>query len=600
MSIEANRPKAGKVPSSREDVTAEVRCVRERVGLWRRDTHTFIRITGPDAATWLQTQTSNDVVALESGEGHANALLDRKARLQAHFTLHRWEDEYWLIVEREQAPHLLQTLDQHLFIEDVAIEDNGDGVDQLFVQGPRATVFLAAVLDTSEAIGSDHLPGTAFGCHPLELLGHEVLAFRISDTGEDGFLLVAEVGEGHGLLDALLTADSAFDPAVIGPEAREILRIEAGIPRFGVDMDRENRLPETTLERDAVSYEKGCYLGQEVVAKLRAYTSVRRALTGLAFARDASGAPQPGETLLVEGKPVGEMRSAIFSPTLGYLIGMAYIDREHRDPGSELTFTCSSLPNAATATVRVLPIYEAESRGVRAHRLYDEALGIFERDQEDQDVSAIDYLRESILLEPSFEDAYEALGVILHRHHRVDEAIHYMKKLETINPDCLMAHTNLSVFYVAKGMIEEAETEKAKAAVLQIKHNRDARNAEEIATAERERIRSEAEERIGMFEEVLEIDPDDALATYGMGTARMQLNEYEKAVPYLERATELQKDYSVAFLNLGKCLEFIGRTAPAIDAFRRGIAAANRKGDLMPMREMERRLRALNTSQSES
>jgi tetratricopeptide (TPR) repeat protein len=292
------------------------------------------------------------------------------------------------------------------------------------------------------------------------------------------------------------------------------------------------------------------------------------------------------------------MRSAAFSPTLGYLIGMAYLDREHRDPGTVLTFKCESMPTEAKATVRVLPLYEAESRSDRAHRLYDEALAIFEQDEEDRDATAIDLLRESILLAPTFEDAYEALGVILHRHHRIDEAIHYMKKLEALNPDCIMAHTNLSVFYVAKGMIEEAEQEKAKAAVLQIKQHRDAEDAEAIAAAERERIRKEAEERIGMFEEVLEIDPDDPLATYGMGAARMQLNDYEGAVPYLERATELQKDYSAAFLNLGKCLEFLGRTDPAAETYRRGIAAANRKGDLMPMREMERRLRALETPES--
>jgi len=581
-------------------VVGEVSCVRRNLGLWLRDSHTFIRLTGSEVATWLQTQTSNDVVVLQSGEGHANALLDRKARLQAHFTVHRWEDEYWVVVERDQVPHLLETLDQHLFIEDVTIEDNGDTVDQLLVQGPRSTAFLASLLDTADAIGSDYLPSTPYGCHPIELSGHEVLVFRLTDTGEDGFLLVAEAGEGQVLLDTLIEIAAAFKPMAIGPDAREILRIEAGIPRFGVDMDRENRLPETTLERDAVSYEKGCYLGQEVVAKLRAYSSVRRALTGLAFTRDAAGAPRPGEALLVDGKEIGEMRSATFSPSLGYLIGMAYLDRDHRDPGSDLTFTCETLPNSTTANVRVLPIYEAESRQTRAHRLYDEALAVFEQDEADQDVSAIDYLRESILLEPTFEDAYEALGVILHRHHRVDEAIHYMKKLEALNPDCLMAHTNLSVFYVAKGMIEEAEQEKAKAAVLQIQHTRDARNAEEIAVAERERIRSEAKERIGMFEEVLEIDPDDALATYGMGAAQMQLNEYEKAVPFLERATDLQKDYSVAFLNLGKCLEFLGRVDPAQEVYRRGIAAANRKGDLMPMREMERRLRALETPESVS
>jgi tetratricopeptide (TPR) repeat protein len=96
-----------------------------------------------------------------------------------------------------------------------------------------------------------------------------------------------------------------------------------------------------------------------------------------------------------------------------------------------------------------------------------------------------------------------------------------------------------------------------------------------------------------MFEEVLEIDPEDSLATFGMGMARMQLGEYDKALPYFARAAELQKDYSVAYLNLGKCHEFLGNSEDAAAAYRQGIRAAGRKGDLIPMREMERRLNSL-------
>jgi tetratricopeptide (TPR) repeat protein len=96
-----------------------------------------------------------------------------------------------------------------------------------------------------------------------------------------------------------------------------------------------------------------------------------------------------------------------------------------------------------------------------------------------------------------------------------------------------------------------------------------------------------------MFLEVLEIDPDDSVATFGLGKAYIQLNQYAEAIPHLLRATETQKDFSAAFLNLGKCYEFLDRAEEAIDAYQKGIAAASRKGDLMPMREMERRLQAL-------
>jgi predicted Zn-dependent protease len=200
---------------------------------------------------------------------------------------------------------------------------------------------------------------------------------------------------------------------------------------------------------------------------------------------------------------------------------------------------------------------------------------------------------EAILLAPEFEDAYEALGVILHRHHRVDDAIHFMTKLAALNPNCVMAHTNLSVFYVSQGRIQEAEDEKALANQLEFKQQLDARQAEKAARAERERLKAEAEQRIGMFLEVLEIDPEDPVATMGLGQAYIQLDRHAEAIPYLETATRAQKDFSAAYLNLGKCHEVLGQVASAKAAYTTGIEVAGRKGDLMPMREMERRLKQL-------
>lgn len=572
-----------------QEVRDAVYAVRHGVGAWIRDSQAFVRLTGRDVAAWLQTQTSNDVVALKPGEGLANALLDRKGRLQAHFTVHRWDDEYWLVVERVQVRRLLDQLEAHLFAEDVQMFDSGGEVEQILVQGPRTLSFLAAVAGEGAA---SLLPGEWHGVHPVELLGHQVIAIRCTATGEDGYLLVTESGEAAPLLEALLDADRTHGLRQVGEEAREILRIEAGIPRFGVDMDETNRLPETTLERTCVSYTKGCYLGQEVIAKLRAYSSVKWALMGLEV---DEGAPPlvPGAALHCDGLEVGAVRSAVYSPTLNRRIAMAYLDRAHRGIDSTRAFSLEQGGPPFSARVVLLPFYSALSREEQARALYDLALRYFEIDAHDKDDKAIVLLRDAVLLYPTFEDAYEALGVILNRHHRVDEAIRYMQTLAALNPDCIMAHTNLSVFYVAKGMIAEAEEEKAKAAVLQMRQTRDARRAEELAAEERDRIRREALERIEMFKEVLELDPDDPLATYGMGMAYLQLAQYADAIPFLERATHVQKDYSAAFLNLGKCWEFMGERERAADAFRRGIEAAGRKGDLMPLREMERRLKAL-------
>lgn len=580
--------KSERSPRLTPETLAQIRAVRAHAGVWRHDGAGFVRIEGPDAATWLQTQTPNDVLSLGQGAGQASALLDRKAYLQAHFTLHRWDDSFWVLIERPQVAGFLEHLNNHLFLEQAELADASDELDQVLVQGPRS----AGLLSRGMVRAEEQLPPERFDCRPIEAFGFQILAFRIGTVGEDGFVLAVEAGQGVALCGRLIEAGQGDGVLEIGPEAHEVLRIEAGVPRYGRDMDASNRLPETTLEREAVSYDKGCYLGQEVVAKLRAYSSVPYALMGLVF--DAPNDVPPADSpIVVEHKPVGTIKSRCWSPTLEAPIALAYLGRNHRDPGATLTFSMEDDGRPVTARTVVLPFYEAPSREAWARQLYEEALAHFEADADDKDDRGIRLLHEAILLAPKFEDAYEALGVILNRHGRVDEAIHYMQCLERLNPDCIMAHTNLSVFYMTKGLIQEAEEEKAKAAVLQIKAASSARQAEAIAKAERERIEQEARERMEMFREVLEIDPDDALATYGMGMAHVQLNEPAEAIPYFERATTLQKDYSAAFLNLGKCYEAIGDTANAAETFRRGIAAANRKGDLMPMREMERRLKQL-------
>ncbi len=571
-------------------IEEQVNAVRKAGGVWRWEDAGFVRFTGSDAASWLQSQTTNNVLALESGQGCANALLDRKGRVQSVFTLHRWDGEYWLLTVRGQVERLLDALDAHLFIEDVTMEDASAEVDCVAIQGPRALPFLASLIDPAHGVAADALPRERYGCMPVVLAGFQTLVFQRSLTGEDGFVLVAEAGQGGALAQTLLeAAPQEFVEA--GPDAREVLRIEAGVPQFLTDFDHSYRLPETTLEREAVDYDKGCYLGQEVVARMRAYGALKQALMGLEYEGSPEDLPPAGAQLNIEGARAGRITSRVWSPTVGRTLALAFLGREHRVPGDRYTFESDGW--AFTATVRVLPFVEGVRREDRAQSLYDDALARFERDAHDEDDTAIELLKEALALHPAFEDAYEVLGVVLNRHGRVDEAIHFMTILAELNPNCVMAHTNLSVFYMTKGMIKEAEDEKAHAAVLQMKEAQDAQKAEEMAAAERRRIEAEARERIGMFEEVLEIDPGDSLATFGMGSAYIQLQEYERAIPFLEKATQAEKDYSAAFLNLGKCYEFLGRHDEARRAYRSGIEAATRKGDLMPMREMERRLKQL-------
>lgn len=570
----------------------EIEAVRKNVGFWMRDDYTVIQFTGKDAGAWLHAQTTNDVTGLESGHGNMQALLDRQGRVQAWFSLHRWEDEFWAIIEKKQLSALLGRVESHLFLEDVKVEEVGADTPQILLEGPRAVVLLANQHgDPLEA--ARHLPSAPFAFAPIHFLDHEVLVFRMSESGEDGFLLLPAPGEAQSLYLRLEDVGYDFFLAPVGAEARNILILESGLPRWEEGIDAGCIIAETPLADLAVSYEKGCYLGQEVVARLRAYGSPKQKLAGLLINDDGSPIPSPGAALFDGDKRVGHVVRAVLSPTLGTWLALSYLDREHRTLGQRYALATEAGGPTISGTVAHWPFFAAPSRRENAQRYYDEALALFEADAEDQDDSAIPLLMEALLLAPEFEDAYEVLGVILHRHHRVDDAIHFMKKLAALNPNCVMAHTNLSVFYMTQGRIQEAEDEKAIANQLEFKQQLDARQAEKAARAERERLKAEAEQRIGMFLEVLEIDPEDPVATMGLGQAYIQLDRHAEAIPYLETATRVQKDFSAAYLNLGKCHEFLKDAAAAKAAYATGIEVAARKGDLMPMREMERRLKAL-------
>ena len=575
-------------------ILREIQSVRENLGLWKRSDHTVLRVRGKDAASWLQAQVTNDVTRLDTGQGCHAALLDRQARVQAYFSIHRWEDEYWLLIERAQCAAFHQRVETHLFLEDVTVEDTGSDAPQILVEGPRAPIFLARVMGLTPQDAARLLSDAPCQVTPLDLLGHQVLAFRCAESGEDGYCLVPAAGETDALFDALLEHGAEYLAAEVSEAARHTLRAEAFTLPFGTCIDTACIVSETPLEKNAVDYGKGCYLGQEVVARLKSYATPKRALVALCVEDGGTPLPEKPAPLSVGGAKAGEFRCAAFSPTLDCWVAAAYLGREHRTDGAEYVF---ETPDGARFTAKVahLPLIQPPARGVLAEQRYHAALERFEQDEDDTDDSTIALLEDALLLDPRFEDGYEALGVILHRHQRTDEAITWMQRLAELNPNCVMAHTNLSVFYVAKGMIQEAETEKAKAELLEMKKRLDTREAERAAAAERKRIEGEARQRIALFEEVLGIDPEDAVATMGLGTAYIQLGEFAKAVPHLETATRVKKDYSAAFLNLGKCHEFLGGLDAARAVFQRGIEAASRKGDLMPLREMERRLKAIDS-----
>lgn len=191
-------------------------------------------------------------------------------------------------------------------------------------------------------------------------------------------------------------------------------------------------------------------------------------------------------------------------------------------------------------------------------------------------------LRQILLENPAFEDAYEALSVILYNQKRYDDAIEIIKKWIVMNPSAIMSHTNLSRCYVAKGMILEAEHEQAEARKLTWKA--------ELKEKKKEMPKVDYAELIGRYKQVIELDPADVLGYYSLGNAYLDAGKKREAVDTLEKAIEVDPTHSASYLSLGLALEALGDTPKARRIYERGIQVAAERGDMMTQKKMESRL----------
>jgi folate-binding protein YgfZ len=376
-------------------------------------------------------------------------------------------------------------------------------------------------------------------------------------------------------------------PIKVHETAREVLRIEAGIPIYDKDMDKRNILPETGLEHTSVSYNKGCYIGQEVIARIKTYGAPNFALMGLTI--EGSDTPPFNGTLRLGEKKIGTIKSAVRSVTMDKIIALAYLHKEHRSPDIEMEATIDNKPFKVKTCL--LPFYQSQTRSDHSKKILHQALQSY-KEQDDLD-TPIALLRESIELDPKNADAYEALGVFLAKQDKLDEAIALMKRLAEINPQEIMAHTNLSVYYMKQGRIEDAEFEKAEATALQFEKAIEKNMAKKLKKKEEEQKKIEMEERVGMFKQVLAIDPQDQVANFGLGSIYLETERYQEGLEPLKTVIAAHQDYSAAYLLLGKTWEKLSNKEEAIQTYKKGIAVASKKGDLMPLKDMQNRMNQL-------
>jgi folate-binding protein YgfZ len=293
------------------ELDAQYRQLREECGVLDRSGRGKLLLRGSEAAEYLQGQLTNDIEALELGEGCYAALLDRKGHMQADMRVLRIaEEEIWVDVEASALETTRRHLEMYKIGREVEIEDVTSERAILSLIGPRS----------AETAGSPPLPEHACESHAIG--GTECLAVGTA-LGID---LIVPSGDADRLRAALAEAGAVE----VSAEAAEIVRIEAGTPRFGAEMDSSTMPAEAGIVEAAVNFEKGCYIGQETVARLHYRGKPNRHLRGLRLSAPvATGAP-----LALGDKEVGRVGGSCVSPAQGP-IALAILRRE-AEPGTEL------------------------------------------------------------------------------------------------------------------------------------------------------------------------------------------------------------------------------------------------------------------------
>lgn len=307
---------------------ASYEAARKAAALFDLPSRGVVVVTGGDRVRWLDGMVSNAIAALAPGNERSGCyatLLTPKGAIIADLHVLDRGDALWLEIARDAVDAVMQRLDRYIIADDVKLENASARLEQLALEGPRAAAILARATGRPIELAP-------YSCTELELGGAEVVVAAFGMTGEQAYRIFVPVALCAEVVAALLDA-GAQDGLLRGDSALlEVLRIEAGTPLLGPDLD-DTVLPDEARLDHAVSSDKGCYVGQEIVARVRSRGQVNHLLVGLRF--EAGELPAADTPLVAGERRSGEVTSVCTSPTLG-AIGLGYLRREHAKPGTRV------------------------------------------------------------------------------------------------------------------------------------------------------------------------------------------------------------------------------------------------------------------------
>lgn len=506
------------------------------LGKYFLDDWVLIRLTGEDRKRFLDGQTTANLKMWNADHAILTARLDRTGRIQSYFYVITLNHEDFILSPEPLASKIVADLEKFVIMDDVSFQ----------ITNHKIWLVLGI---------PDHnlSPGV-----------------KISIFGEEAFASLSEPNDSR--------------MKTITRNQIQLLSIINGWPEWDRDGLENKLLNETRLNELAIDYKKGCFLGQETVAKIQNNRGAAY-FPSLIELTQNPGFIGRGDIFIGDEK-IGYATDSIELSSNSYL--RVVLNRKYRVENFEIKFLLNH--QEYRGLVKSFPLLKSGSLNAKAQELYELASEAFQAGFEE---SAIEYLELALRANPAHADTYESLGVIYGRQGNYPAAIELMDKLESIDPTSVMAHTNKSLYLMKLGKIEQAEEEKAKATLKSFEmYGREADAKKQKAQQEKQKDQ-ERRQREVMFHQVLEIDENDEIANFGLADIFFQENKIDLAMERLKRVLEHHPKYTQAYLLLGKCLELQKQKDSALATYKKGIEVATSKGELMPANEMQSRLRAL-------
>lgn len=309
-------------------VDAEYRALQESAGLVDLSCSGVFELQGDDRTRFLHGMVTNDIKSLTPGGGCYAAFLSPQGRMTADLKTFCCEDSLILTTDPAVREKLGPALRKYIIGDRPLLLDRSDELALLSLQGPKATVLLASMLPQAPSLERPYEH-----CEAM-LAGTRTRICRVGRTSPGGLDFIVERQSLPRVWDLILASGKKDGVLPVGFESFNVHRIEAGIPWYGLDMD-ENTLPiEAGLEKSAISFTKGCYIGQESVARITYRGHVNRKLMGLSLSgiRPAS----KGDKVSKDGQEVGWVTSSAYSPSLRIAIALGYLRREVLEPSTSV------------------------------------------------------------------------------------------------------------------------------------------------------------------------------------------------------------------------------------------------------------------------